>query len=388
MAEVLLTVSGVIDPARPGQVAAGERPRADYFEMARAWDADLLDYAAARRETGRLGRWLAQIGGPDLALAWACFRRRSRYRVIFTDGEQVGIPLAWLLKFLGGRSRPRHLMIVHVLSVRKKEVFFDYFGIQSHIDTFFVYSTWQKQFIETRWHVPPERVVFTPFMVDARFFSPDALPEKKAAGEQGNAMPGTAGHAVRNPTGTLRSTQYANGDTKPIPTICAVGLERRDYPTLIEAVRGLDVHLVVAAASPWSKRADTTTGQEIPPNVTVQRFNQHELRQVYADSRFLVMPLYDVDFQAGVTAILEAMAMERAVICSRTPGQTDVIVEGETGLYVPPGDVTALRGAIQRLLDDPQEAERMGRVGRRLVEDRMSLDRYVARLGEHVRQAG
>jgi hypothetical protein len=30
----------------------------------------------------------------------------------------------------------------------------------------------------------------------------------------------------------------------------------------------------------------------------------------------------------------------------------------------------------------------MGRVGRRLVEDRMSLDRYVARLGEHVRQAG
>jgi glycosyltransferase involved in cell wall biosynthesis len=337
-------------------VAAGERPRADYFEMARAWDADLLDYAAARRETGRLGRWLAQIGGPDLALAWACFRRRSRYRVIFTDGEQVGIPLAWLLKFLGGRSRPRHLMIVHVLSVRKKEVFFDYFGIQSHIDTFFVYSTWQKQFIETRWHVPPERVVFTPFMVDARFFSPRALSEKAAA--------------------------------NPIPTICAVGLERRDYPTLIEAVRGLDVHLVVAAASPWSKRADTTTGQEIPPNVTVQRFNQHELRQVYADSRFLVMPLYDVDFQAGVTAILEAMAMERAVICSRTPGQTDVIVEGETGLYVPPGDVTALRGAIQRLLDDPQEAERMGRVGRRLVEDRMSLDRYVARLGEHVRQAG
>jgi len=377
MAEVLLTVSGVIDPARPGQVAAGERPRADYFEMARAWDADLLDYAAARRETGRVGRWLERIGGPDLTLAWACFQRRSRYRVIFTDGEQVGIPLAWLLKFLGGRPRPRHLMIVHVLSVRKKEVFLDYFGVQSHIDTFFVYATRQKQFIESRWHVPPERVVFTPFMVDTRFFAPDALPEKKAAGEPGNAMPETAVYTVRN-------TQYASGDTKPIPTICAVGLERRDYPTLIEAVRGLDVHLIVAAGSPWSKRADTTAGQEIPPNVTVRRFNQYELRQVYADSRFLVMPLYDVDFQAGVTAILEAMAMERAVICSRTLGQTDVIVEGETGLYVPPGEPPALRKAIQTLLDHPEQAEAMGRAGRRLVEAEMSLDRYVARLKHYV----
>jgi glycosyltransferase involved in cell wall biosynthesis len=119
----------------------------------------------------------------------------------------------------------------------------------------------------------------------------------------------------------------------------------------------------------------------------VQRFNQYELRQVYADSRFLVMPLFDVDFQAGVTAILEAMALERAVICSRTPGQTDVIVEGETGLYVPPGDVAALRQAIQRLLADPEEAERMGRAGRRVVEERMSLDRYVERLSAYVRQA-
>lgn len=354
MADVLLTVSGTIDPARPAQVAAGQRPAADYFEMAAAFDADLIDYPAARKEAGRLGRWLEKLGGPDLVLAWACFRRRAAYKVIFTDGEQVGIPLAGLLKFFGGRRRPKHLMIVHVLSVRKKEVFFDYLGIQSHVDTFFVYATAQKQFIQDRWHVPPERVVFTPFMVDSHFFSPQAVPGR-TEGER--------------------------------PEICAVGLERRDYPTLIEAVRGLDVHLIVAAASPWSKQADTTAGQDIPPNVTVQRFNQHELRQVYADSRFLVMPLFDVDFQAGVTAILEAMSMERAVICTRTAGQTDVIAEGQTGLYVSPGDVRALRAAIVRLIDHPDEAEAMGRAGRKLIEDEMSLDCYVDRLSAYVRTA-
>ena len=98
------------------------------------------------------------------------------------------------------------------------------------------------------------------------------------------------------------------------------------------------------------------------------------------------MPLEDVEFQAGVTAILEAMAMERAVLCSRISGQTDVIVEGESGRYVPPGDVAALRAAIMDLLANPDETVRLGQVGRRLVERELSLDRYVERLSALVRE--
>ncbi len=280
-------------------------------------------------------------------LAWACFRLRRRYHVIFTDGEQIGLPLAWLCKFFGfGAKRPYHLMIVHILSVKKKMLFLDRFGVQSHIDRFLVYSSWQKQFIETRWKIASERVIFTPFMVDTSFFD-------------------------------IARVQ-ANPGMKPM--ICSVGLEARDYPTLLQAVSGLDAQVIIAAASPWSKQIDSTDGQIIPENVTVRRFSQFELRQLYEDSRFIVMPLQNVEFQAGVTAILEAMAMGRAVICSRTPGQTDVVVDGETGLYVPPGDPQALRAAIEYLLDHPDEAERMGRAGRRRVEQGMSLDHYVERL--------
>jgi glycosyltransferase involved in cell wall biosynthesis len=163
-----------------------------------------------------------------------------------------------------------------------------------------------------------------------------------------------------------------------------VGIEGRDYGTLVEAVRGLDVRVTIAAASPWSKRTDPVWTQDVPPNVSVCRFSQAELRQVYCDSRFMVLPLHPVNFQAGVTAILEAMAMCRAVICSSVPGQTDVIVDGETGLYVPPGDPTALRSAIERLLAHPEQADRMGRAGRRLVERTMNLDGYVRRLTRHV----
>ena len=350
MAQVLLTVSGEIAPDVAERVAAGDRPRADYLELARGFDADLIDYAEARSASGLFGRLLERAGGSDMMLAWACFMRRGRYRAIVTDGEQVGIPLALFLKFLGLTARPRHLMITHIISVKKKMIFLDLLRVHSHIDRFFVYASWQKEFIEKRWKVPSEQVVLTPFMVDTAFFAPE--------------------HVVPART--------------PQPMICSVGLERRDYPTLLKAVDGLDVQAVIAAASPWARQPDTTQGQRIPPNVTVQRYSQYELRQVYADSRFMVMPLYNVDFQAGVTAILEAMAMGKAVICTRTPGQTDVVVEGETGLYVEPGDPQALREAIIYLVEHPTEAERMGRAGRQRVEQLMSLEHYVARLRRYV----
>jgi glycosyltransferase involved in cell wall biosynthesis len=351
MARVLLTVSGVIAAETTDLVARGMRPRVDYLELARACDADLIDYAAARAQAGGLGRQLERVGGPDLLLAWACFQRRHQYEAIFTDGEQIGIPLAWMLKYLApGTRRPQHVMITHIISVMKKMIFLDAFGVQSHIDRFLAYSTWQRHFIRTRWKLPEQKVVWTPFMVDTRFFAPERV----------------------TPQPTER------------PQLCAVGLERRDYPTLLQAVEGLDAQVIIAAASPWAKQPDTTAGRYIPPNVTVRRFNQYELRQVYADSRFLVMPLYSVEFQAGVTAILEAMAMGKAVICSQIPGQTDVVVEGETGIYVPPGDPHALREAIEYLLNHPEEAERMGEAGRRRVAASMDLDSYVERLSGYV----
>src|SRR5690606_21459136 len=90
MNDVLLTVSGKIEADIEARIARGERPLADYIAMARGFPADLSDYPAARRVGRGIGRLLEKIGGPNLMLAWACFRQRGRYRVIFTDGEQVG----------------------------------------------------------------------------------------------------------------------------------------------------------------------------------------------------------------------------------------------------------------------------------------------------------
>lgn len=343
--QILLTVSGRIPPTIETDIAEQRRPRADFLELSKRLQADLMDYERARAASGVVGRVLERLVNADLMLAYACWRARKKYRAIVTDGEQVGLPLAALLKASRG-PRPRHVMITHVISPAKKVLLIDVLRLTSQIDTFVVYSQWQQDFIRRRWNVRPERVSLIPFMVDETFFDPSQV--------------------TRQPTSR--------------PRICSVGLERRDYPTLLRAVDGLDVDVVVAAASPWSKQRENVSGQRIPANVTVRKFTQYELRQLYADCDLLVMPLQPVDFQAGITAILEAMSMAKPIICSTTPGQTDVVVDGFNGSYVPVGDVAALRSAISRFLAQPALTRQLGINARAQVERDLGLNQYCERL--------
>jgi glycosyltransferase involved in cell wall biosynthesis len=69
-------------------------------------------------------------------------------------------------------------------------------------------------------------------------------------------------------------------------------------------------------------------------------------------------------------ALLEAMDAGLAVVASRVGGIPEVVVDGETGLLVPPGDAEALAAAIVRLLEDPESRCRMGASGRRRVRER------------------
>ena len=110
--------------------------------------------------------------------------------------------------------------------------------------------------------------------------------------------------------------------------ICAVGQEFRDYPTLVEAVRDLDVDVVIAAASPWSKRPDSSAGLGLPPNVRSAPMTSSTSASSTPTPLLVVVPLVENDFQAGITTILEAMSMGRAVICTRTTGQTDAVADG------------------------------------------------------------
>lgn len=344
---VLLTVSGRIPDDVEAQLAAGARPRPDYLMLADTLGADLLDFTRARRQAGWIGRIIERLAGPKALLAWATFRTRRGYSAVVTDGEQIGIPYAALCKASGARFIA-HSMICHVLSVPKKTLPWKLLRLGTRIDKLFVYASAQRRFAIDELGMPPERVVLTPFMVDTQFFS------------------------------------AANVERSVRRMICSVGLERRDYLTLCAAVDGLDVEVVIAVGSHWSTQPDLITGRPLPANVRVCTLDFVALRELYAECLFVVMPLVETDFQAGVTSILEAMAMGKAVVCSATTGQTDVIVEGRTGLYATPGDPSALRAAIVRLLDDPALAIELGRAARADAEQRFDVARYARGLAAEV----
>jgi glycosyltransferase involved in cell wall biosynthesis len=79
-------------------------------------------------------------------------------------------------------------------------------------------------------------------------------------------------------------------------------------------------------------------------------------------------------------AAVEAMAVGRAVVGSHTGGIPEVVVEGETGLLVPPGDVQGLASAVAVLLRNPTRRLAMGRAGQARAHDQFSLQGALAQL--------
>jgi glycosyltransferase involved in cell wall biosynthesis len=81
-------------------------------------------------------------------------------------------------------------------------------------------------------------------------------------------------------------------------------------------------------------------------------------------------------------AILEAMAMERPVVATDVGGTGEVVRHGQSGLLVPAKDPVPLADAISQLLGAPQRAMEMGRLGRRIVQERFSAHAMVSQMEE------
>lgn len=312
----------------------GQRaPRTYVFDemFSPVWDATILDSSPSR-----VPHWWR--------LAREVQRRRDECDAVVTWGEKLTLALTTVQRF--ARSSKPHIAMMYQFTKPNIQVPLRLFGGSLH--AVITWTSVQRRYLIERLGFPSERVYLVRHFVDQLFYSPRPAEED---------------------------------------TISGVGAEMRDYATLIEAIRGTELRCHIAADHVriphrlrlWDRRLPVDT-LSVPSDakVTKGRKSLSELRDLYARSRFVVVPLVHSDSDNGINVILEAMAMGKPVICSRTRGQVDVIQDGVTGIYVPVGDPAALRAAMESLWNDPERAHAMGKRARAYVEQHHTLERFAS----------
>lgn len=101
---------------------------------------------------------------------------------------------------------------------------------------------------------------------------------------------------------------------------------------------------------------------------------QEELVSLYRDASVFVLPSR---YEGLPTVLLEAMACGCPVLATQVGGASEVVSDGENGVFVPPGRPDDLADALQSLLQDPDRRAELGRQARRTVEARFAWDTIV-----------
>jgi D-inositol-3-phosphate glycosyltransferase len=109
------------------------------------------------------------------------------------------------------------------------------------------------------------------------------------------------------------------------------------------------------------------------------RLSQEILPTYYASADVSVVPSHYEPF--GLVAI-EAMACCTPVVASDVGGLQYTVVPEETGLLAPPQDVAGFADAIDRILLNPEWAQKLGKGGRKRVESKFSWDGVATQLSE------
>jgi len=199
-------------------------------------------------------------------------------------------------------------------------------------------------------------------------------------------------HRVYNGIDLEHFPTPAQGTTNPVPRIISVGrlVPFKGFEYLVDACaelarRGFDFVCHIVGDGPLRDRL----GAKIDMLNLSSRINllgslsqRAVLEKIQAADIFALASVIDAQGASDVfpTVILEAMSSARPVVSTRLAGIPELVVDGETGVLVSPGDTAALTCALEQLLRDPELRLRFGRAGRARIEQHFRIEDTVAPL--------
>lgn len=182
-------------------------------------------------------------------------------------------------------------------------------------------------------------------------------------------------HGLEYPAGTTRERRFS-GDG--IRFLYVGGLSwQKGVHTLIEAFAGIrgNAELWIAGDESADPAYVSHLRRLAGPNVRfLGRLNRAEVWNTLAQVDVVAVP--SLWYEAYSFLISEAFAAGLPVLASRLGALADRVRDGMDGLLLPPGDVSAWRAAIQRLIDDPGLLSRL----RANVQPPMTMEEHVQRL--------
>jgi glycosyltransferase involved in cell wall biosynthesis len=183
-----------------------------------------------------------------------------------------------------------------------------------------------------------------------------------------------------NPEARARlRAEFATPDSRVVIIAVSRLVAHKGYRELAEAVRTLDADLwVVGSRLPDDRGPDIDallTEAALGPRLRRLGYRT-DIAELLAAADIFVLPSH---FEGLPMSIIEAMLTALPVVATNIPGPNEQVIDGQTGLLVPPATVAPLAAALARLIADPKLRATMGEAGRARATTHFSESRVVAR---------
>lgn len=278
-------------------------------------------------------------------------RRRLRdANIIVSSVDNVGVPLVWLNAL--GLLRPSLLYVSiglpeRITSITSPLTRALYRCLYRKVPRFVTYG-WEEAFRLRAWLGLPadsDRVVFIPFGVDHHAFTPQP-------------------------------------DTIVDTDVLSVGADmQRDFKTLLQVATELPS---VSFRIITSSRHVAAFGT-VPANVDIRtNVPFAEIRTALASARIIALPCHENTYSSGTTTLLQALAMAKPVVATRTGAIRDGyrLQDNINCRLVAPGSAPELSAALQSLLANSASQAGLGLAGRQTIETHLTWTHYVARFAK------
>lgn len=320
-----------------------------------------------------------------LYTAWRVLTCREHYDALYAT-HYKGLELVVLLRALGLFRKPiivwHHQPIVKSKS-RLRELLGRFF--YKGFDRLIFFS---QKLVDDSLKAPkadPRKLVVGHWGADLAFY--DKIKAELKAEQISPSHPNTPSpshHLTPSPSQHLNTS----------PSFIATGKEQRDQPTLIEAFNRTGRHLILYIGinpNPNVPNPNLEAVERCEPanNIDVVKICgllPYEIAREVAKADCVVICCHRTRYTAGLTTVVEALALGLPVICSRNPQIPVDFDRLGCGISVEYGDVEGWQRAVEYIASHPDEARLMGERGRALAEQMFNDERCAKEVAEWIKQ--